>query len=47
MEDQAVVRQGLIAILSFYDLVQVPVEIEPADLAYFKKLVDQILNDPS
>lgn len=35
------------AILAFYDLVQVPVEIEPADLAYFEKLVDQILNDPS
>lgn len=35
------------AILAFFDLVQVPVEIESADLAYFKKLVDQILNDPS
>lgn len=34
------------AILAFYDLVQVPVEIEPADLEFFKNLVDQILNDP-
>ena len=35
------------AILSFYDLVQVPIEIEPVDLAYFKNLVNQILNEPT
>ena len=35
------------AILAFYDLVQVPVEIEPADLAYFKTLVEQILEAPT
>ena len=34
------------AILSFYDLVQVPVEIEPIDLGYFKNLVNQILDTP-
>ncbi|MDJ0783261.1 MAG: DUF1638 domain-containing protein [Desulfosarcinaceae bacterium] len=34
------------AILAFYDLVQVPIEIEPADLAYFNHLVHQLLNDP-
>ncbi len=33
------------AILTFYDLVQVPVEIEPADLSYFRNLVEQILED--
>ena len=35
------------AILAFYDLVQVPIEIEPEDLEYFKNLVDQVLNDPT
>lgn len=35
------------AILAFYDLVQVPIEIEPVDLEYFRNLVDQILNDPT
>jgi len=35
------------AILSFYDLVQVPIEIETVDLAYFKNLVNQILNEPT
>ncbi len=34
------------AILAFYDLVQVPIEIESTDLVYFSNLVDQILNDP-
>lgn len=32
-------------ILAFYDLVQVPVEIEPADLTYFKNLLEQILEE--
>ncbi len=34
-------------ILSFYDLVQVPIEIEQVDLEYFKNLVNQILNEPT
>ena len=33
-------------ILAFYDLVQVPIEIESVDLSYFKNLVDQILDAP-
>jgi len=31
-------------ILSFYDLAQVPIEIEPVDLTYFKGLIDQVLD---
>ena len=34
-------------ILAFYDLVQVPVEIEPAGLTYFKNLVEHILEKPT
>ncbi len=30
-------------IISFYDLVQVPIEIESVDLAYFEKLINQLL----
>ena len=33
------------ALPTVYDLVQVPVEIEVADLLYFKHLVEQILED--
>jgi hypothetical protein len=33
------------AILSFYDLVQVPIEIEPIDLQYFETLVNHLLED--
>lgn len=32
-------------ILSFYDLVQVPIEIESVDLVYFRNLVNQLLED--
>ena len=45
--DTGVVTVSDEAILGFYDLVQVPIEIEAADLAYFQNLVDQILNDPT
>ena len=31
-------------ILAFYDLVQVPVEIEPVDLTYFRHLIGRILS---
>jgi hypothetical protein len=31
-------------ILSFYDLVQVPIEIEPVNLEYFNNLINQILD---
>jgi hypothetical protein len=30
---------------SFYDLVQVPIEIEPVDLGYFKNLIYQLLDE--
>jgi len=34
-------------ILAFYDLVQVPIEIEPVDLTYFRHLIGRILpKDP-
>lgn len=32
-------------VLMFYDLVQVPVEIEPVDLTYFKSFMGRILTD--
>lgn len=32
-------------ILSFYDLVQVPVEVEPVDLSYFRGLIAQLFAD--
>ncbi len=31
-------------ILAFYDLAQVPIEIEPVDLTYFKNLIDHVLD---
>lgn len=30
-------------LIAFYDLVQVPIEIEPVDLTYFQKLVGEML----
>lgn len=32
-------------ILAFYDLAQVPVEIAPVKLTYFKNLIDHVLDD--
>lgn len=32
-------------ILGFYDLVQVPIEIEPVELSYFRDLIGEVLSD--
>lgn len=32
-------------LLAFYDLVQVPIEIEPVELTYFRKLIGQMIPD--
>lgn len=45
--DTGVTRVSDEAILAFYDLVQVPVELETADLKYFKHLVERLLGAPT
>lgn len=45
--DPGLVPIGDEEILEFYDLVQVPVEIEPVELSYFSDLIGHVLSEVS